>query len=84
MRYSGASEIAVTSHSQQDRIDVAMDHDGLDELWTCPEVAGELAVVQARCAAAECELYVCESPQIGGLRIGVIAYAPTGSLTSAL
>lgn len=84
MRYSGASKIVVISQSQKNRIDVAIDHDGSDELWTCPEVAGELAVVRARCAAAECEIYVCEAPQMGGVRIGVIAYAPTGSLTSAL
>lgn len=84
MRYSGASEIAVTSHSQNNRIDVGIDHDGSDELWTCPEVAGELAVVRARCAAAKCEISVCESPQMGGVRIGVTAYAPAGILTYAL
>jgi len=83
MRCSGASQIAVISQSQKNRIDVAIDHDGSDELWTCPQVAGELAVVRARCATAECEIYVCEAPQIGSVRIGVIACAPTGSLTAA-
>lgn len=81
--YSGASKIAVISQSQKNRIDVAIDHDGCDELWTCPEVAGELTVVRARCAAAACEIYVCEAPQMGGVRIGVIACAPTGSLRAA-
>lgn len=84
MRYSGASKIAITSHSQKNRIEVAIDHDGSDEIWTFPEVAGELAVVKARCAAAECEIYLCEARQMGGVRIGVIAYAPTDSLTSVL
>jgi len=74
VKHARPSWIEVTCRAQKTAVEIAISHDGSDDMWASEEAVVELSIVNARCQISSVQMNVAETGPRGGSRISLIAF----------
>lgn len=75
VRYAKTSWVEVACRSSSDRLEITIDHDGSDHVWTNSGAEAELAAIEARCVLLGTRMQVMRVGPGGGSRVSVTAHS---------
>ena len=82
VRYAQTSWVEVNCHGSAEKLEITIDHDGGDSIWTEAGGGAEIAIIEARCLLLGSRLQVVRSSPGSSSRIFVTA-VPSRVLESA-
>lgn len=78
VRHAHTSWVEVTCHASPESLEITVDHDGEDDLWTAADSGGDIPLIEARCLLLGSRLEIMRTAT-GGTRVGLRVFHPVST-----
>jgi hypothetical protein len=67
--------VEVTCRASAENLEITVDHDGEDDVWTAGDDGGDISLIEARCLLLGARLEVMRTAT-GSTRVGLLVFHP--------
>jgi nitrate/nitrite-specific signal transduction histidine kinase len=78
VRHARTSWVEVTCRACPENLEITVDHDGEDDLWTAADGGADIPLIEARCLLLGSRLEVMRTAT-GGTRVGLLVFHPVST-----
>ncbi|MDB6007341.1 MAG: hypothetical protein JWR15_4328 [Prosthecobacter sp.] len=77
VRFANTSWVEVTCRASAEKLEITIDHDGGDSIWTESVAGSEMALIEARCALLGSRMQIMAAGPSGSSRVCLVALPST-------